>query len=128
MYVMQNDLFFYHPWLDIPFHIGGGFLIGLLYYNYVLLKGKEFISANSIWFLVGLSLTIGIAWEVLELVFGLNKVFGTDDITIDTIFDLVNDVIGALLVPLLVYMLGRPLSDHFGFEKKTSAPLNSHDE
>jgi len=123
IYVMQNDLFFYHPWLDIPFHLGGGFLIGLFYYNITLRTGADITSTAGAFFLLGLSLVIGVAWEVLELLFGLNKVFGTENVMVDTIMDLINDGIGAMLVSILVAVFNRPLTNRLGLEQRYQSTL-----
>ena len=108
VYVLQNSLFYYYPWIDIPFHIGGGFVISLLIVLLVLFKHSEIevldLSHFQFITLWG-TMMIGVLWEYYEFFFKLNKVEGS--IVIDTIADLINDFIGAVIGLALAYWVIR---------------------
>ncbi len=98
VYVLQNDLFYFHPWIDIPFHIGGGIIIALLMVLIVLFRHSdlEILTLRHFWFqaLWG-TMMIGVVWEYYEYWFKLNG--SAVNVTIDTLSDLLNDFIGATI-------------------------------
>ncbi len=95
VYVLQNDLFFYHPWIDIPFHIAGGFLLALLFGLILLIRQERVLNRITYYWIVWFAMIIGVIWEYYEYIFKLQDTRG--NLLIDTIADIGNDFIGALL-------------------------------
>ncbi len=89
-------------WFDNPMHVLGGVLAG--YFGIVANTIRHMNKANrpSLWVALLSALAVGVAWEVLEYVYGLS---GLDPIhRFDTIKDLVNDMMGGVIA-LLVWDL-----------------------
>jgi len=97
-------------WWDIVLHIGSGFLLGILGFLlvYVLNEKKDiqldlhpkFIALFAFMFAMG----IGALWEIFE--FGMDQIFGMNmqkSGLIDTMWDLIVDGIGALIISILGY-------------------------
>lgn len=106
--VLQNNSFFFYPWIDIPFHLVGGIILGLFFSTLIAFK-KPYDSIGEHWISIVLaSLLIGILWEYYEYFFNINP--NNIDIIFDTIKDLINDTIGALigtLIAIFIYHLTR---------------------
>lgn len=104
-------LYFYIWWFDIPMHISGGAwvaLFGLASY-YASLRITETTREHSavfvIAFAVALTLTIGLMWEIYE--FGVDHAVGDSGIGLaDTLKDLTDDLIGALLAAWVFIRFG----------------------
>ena len=97
-------------WWDAVLHTGSGFLLGILGFLlvYVLNEKKDiqldlhpkFIALFAFMFAMG----IGALWEIFE--FGMDQVFGMNmqkSGLIDTMWDLIVDGIGALIISILGY-------------------------
>jgi hypothetical protein len=111
--IVYWHLLFYFWWLDIPMHILGGFWIALAsltaYFSLspALEKDHSSVVVGSI--ALAATLTIGIFWEVYE--FGVQHAVGDFGIGLsDTLKDLVDDLIGAVLAAWLFV--------HFGYNGK----------
>jgi len=99
VYVLQNDLFFFHPWLDIPLHITGGFILALVSLLVMLMKVPDeergSLSSRQIFWAIYITLVVGVFWEYYEYWF---KLYETNvHLTIDTLSDIGNDFIGGVL-------------------------------
>ena len=96
------SLYWTYWWFDIVMHFLAGFSGGL----FILWFFAPFSIYKSLFLTLGYLLVVGVAWEIFEFVF---------DITIsqptnywqDTIYDLINDTLGALLAYLSVYISAR---------------------
>lgn len=105
---LQWHLYFYYWWLDIPLHMIGGLwvtLFGLmLYYRLprtAIADHPEFV----IIFAVAVSLALGLFWEIYE--FAVDHAVGDSGHGLsDTLFDLVNDLFGAI-VAAGIFIRGR---------------------
>ncbi len=90
--------YFFYPWLDIPMHIIGGFwlMIAIPYFF-----PSTFTALRHILPLFVLAMLIGVGWELFE--FSLDKLvaFTIHDM-VDTLDDLKNDALGALLAAALL--------------------------
>ena len=95
--LVPNDMYYIIPWLDIPMHIWGGFLFGLLFIFYTDYKnrGKLFYKYN-ILHIFAFVFIIGIAWELYEYI---NDVVNYRDWRgiLDTVKDLFDDILGSFL-------------------------------
>ena len=99
------SLKFYLYWttpIDILMHILGGALIGImsLYAIYFFLPIRHIINNQKKVFLISVTATfiVGFLWEIFELKFGLISHSFID--RIDSIKDMFDDIIGALLAGL----------------------------
>ena len=81
---VNNSLFWEYRWLDIPMHILGGFVLAAFAIGLVPAYRPRFFIA----FLA----SAFIAWEIFELVINVPQ---PDPKMFDTVYDLVNDSIGA---------------------------------
>jgi hypothetical protein len=88
-------------WFDILMHFLGGALIALItlffiydskFFNFSIKKPIIIFSAA-----IGMTLIIGLSWELWELFVGFTDAY-TDQV--DTIADLINDTLGAITVYL----------------------------
>lgn len=95
-------------WWDVLLHMGAGFMLGILGFLlvHVLNEKKEiemhmkpgFVALFSFMFAIGL----GALWEIFE--FGMDQVFGLNmqkSGLVDTMWDLIVDGVGALIISLL---------------------------
>lgn len=88
------NLYYELPWLDIPMHILGGFLIGSLSVNLLKIQDKSKLISRT--HVIAYVLCVAIIWEASEYFKGVvdyTTWFGR----LDTVKDLVNGTIGALL-------------------------------
>lgn len=90
-----SNLYFELRWLDIFMHIMGGLLFAGLFYN--VFYNNKYIDQNKLFIYIIISvLIIGIFWEISECIrdiFSHNLWGGVAD----TIKDIINDTIGALI-------------------------------
>lgn len=100
MVAIYWHLYFYIWWLDIPVHVLGGFWVGLFalvsYYAGPWPVPKE--RSNFFVFSVSIAavLSVGLLWEVYE--FAVDHAVGDSGGGLaDTLMDLVDDLLGALL-------------------------------
>ncbi len=97
-------LYHYIWWLDIPMHIAGGLWVALaalvLYYRSSLVavrdSGAHFVFA----FAVASALSVGLVWELYEFSVA-HAVSLADDGTLDTLKDLGDDLLGALIAAFI---------------------------
>lgn len=91
------SLYWTIPWLDIPMHLLGGFIIALISIYalskigwFEINKSNTFISLAAV---LALTLIVGLTWELWELFAGFSD--RLVDLG-DTILDIVMDIIGAI--------------------------------
>jgi VanZ family protein len=90
-----DGYYFIYDWYDIPMHIVGGISLGFLAYQ----LSRSISSKRFSWkrILLGI-ICIGLAWEVFESVYGIaGAEVGTFDYYVDSIKDLINDSVGAII-------------------------------
>lgn len=100
MVALNLSLYWTTDWLDLVMHVFGGFL-GTLIVVYVLHKAgisprtlprKVFLLA----FVTVSVLAVGLVWELWEIFVGWTDPFVKED-QVDTIIDLVMDIIGSVI-------------------------------
>jgi hypothetical protein len=89
------SLYWTYWWYDIMMHLLAGFSGGLV----VLWFFGPSSTFKVVFLTIGCVLIVGIAWEVFEFVFDLRQPI---DYGLDTLFDLINDILGAALAFLYV--------------------------
>lgn len=88
----QYSWYWHYWWLDLLMHLGGGaFIAGV-----TLLSGAVQRPLK----VVAVVLTVGVAWEVFELV---TKITYSRSYALDTSLDLLMDVCGALLLCAIMH-------------------------
>lgn len=102
-------LFFYIWWLDIPMHVLGGLWVALFvltsYYSSSSIKEKEHSPLFVLAFAIAITLVVGLFWELYE--FGVDHAVGdTGGGLADTLKDLTDDLVGALLAGWLFVRFG----------------------
>ena len=109
--LQKVDAFNVLPWLDIPFHIWGGLLLGLLAVNLIfiidilrggkfLLKGKSDHAIKFMIFVISFVLFWGLVWEAWEFYMYISHHFIKWGGPLDTIKDLFDDIVGGILAYL----------------------------
>lgn len=99
-------------WWDLALHAGSGFLLGIFGFLFVyLLNDNDKISLHLspgfiATFAFMFAMTVGVLWEIFE--FAMDTLFGMDmqrtaTGVVDTMWDLVVDCIGALVIAVLGY-------------------------
>lgn len=110
--VVNNPMGFYYRWwwFDIPMHMLGGFVaawsVARFFKDYkklVALKPWAF----EVFVLVSGTALIGILWEVYEFFMSLIFNIVMQPSVADTVADLVNDCVGALLFCLFIHFYRR---------------------
>jgi hypothetical protein len=91
---LERSLYWTLSWFDIPMHILGGFVIGL-----IVLAGLDMLIKETHHVLIVVStllgvLVVGLVWELWELFVGFSLV--NKDLP-DTVLDITMDMVGALL-------------------------------
>jgi hypothetical protein len=90
----KPSIWYYYPWLDIPFHIAGGVVASL--WAFLLLS----LRARTAWrapLFFGIVLAIGIGWEYFEYLLDMYSHAHWLGSTLDTSGDILNDMIGATI-------------------------------
>ena len=93
MHMIANNLYLYWTYrqIDIPIHIAGGIMSGLF-----VLTGLRYMSwSETLKHVIIGCLIIGIAWEVLELIYKVQEI--TTYYYFDTVKDLTDDCIGGYI-------------------------------
>ena len=93
------------PGFDIFMHILGGVSLALaVYWILVTFFKRRFKAGKSLfWTLVGCTFGLGIAWEIMEAMNGIaGAPFGTSAYYLDTVKDLVNDTLGAIIAAYFI--------------------------
>ena len=89
------SLWYYYPWLDIPFHMAGGFIAGLWVYFGMKVFARHIPAHLRIPIFFEGAFIVGIGWELFEYFLDIyTSAHWLGSIT-DTSGDLVNDMIGA---------------------------------
>lgn len=83
-YALEYYLYWHYPWLDLAMHFSGGALITLIAAAYTGVGIRAVL----------ITMTIGVLWEVYEVVIGLSR--SESKFLTDTASDLVMDFLGAL--------------------------------
>ena len=99
--LVPNDMYYIIPWLDIPMHIWGGFLFGLLFIFYADYKNRDkLFYKHNILHIFAFVFIIGIAWELYEYI---NDVVNYRDWRgiLDTVKDLFDDILGSFLAYII---------------------------
>lgn len=91
------QLFYFYPYLDIPFHLAGGYVatlwtLAILSFYAITSSHKHFL----LLFCTGI-FAISIGWEVFEYILDLTIRSHWYGGILDTLGDLINDAIGATL-------------------------------
>ncbi len=105
----QTHLYYLLWWFDIPMHIMGGLWVALMslviYYHTSYFKRKDRSVAFVISFALASTMIIGLFWEVFE--FSVEHfVKLNDNGLLDTLKDLVDDLIGASLATAIFIKRG----------------------
>ncbi len=107
---IYNSWYFYYAWVDIPVHIAGGLILGVLFYFVVftnrftgllfnIRRNRQTVfSVMIFWVLV-----TAISWEIVEFVWGRTMV--SPKFIPDTFLDIIATVSGALLAYIGVKLL-----------------------
>lgn len=87
----------YH-WFDIPMHLTGGFVIGLITIGIVraVLGSEKYEKTPQLLITLLGAFVVGIAWEVIEAYYGVSVLYG-GNFWFDTIKDLLLDTLGGIL-------------------------------
>lgn len=92
-------LYFYLWWLDIPMHLFGGLWLGLsalVVYYASHLQNKDHSARFALVCALSSAFFIGVGWEVFE--WGVDRINGLTRVDfVDTLSDIVNDFIGAIV-------------------------------
>ena len=94
---LMYDLYWIYWWWDIPAHIVGGLTIGFWAAAVSWRLGLN--SRHALYFMLGLALSVGVAWEVWEAIVGVGG--GPEGYALDTLKDFADDLIGVFLAWLL---------------------------
>ena len=93
------DLYFFVWWLDIPMHLLGGFWISAATISYCLSRNPQGTRGTTLAlfaYALTATLVIGLGWEIFE--WSVDRINGLIHFDLmDTLGDLGNDVIGALV-------------------------------
>lgn len=102
-HILALEYFWYwvYWWFDIPMHIVGGFIIGMLVFLFVYPSSP----VKALLFVIGAVLTVGVGWEVFEYI---NGMFIEGTFFPDTYHDIFADCAGALLAYLYVLIVRYP--------------------
>lgn len=92
VHVVANatDLYWTYRWLDIPMHILGGFALGSLVIA-ILMRHRPGMYVLAM-------LAVAFGWELFEVLIGMPR---PTDYPLDTLLDLFDDGVGALMAYLL---------------------------
>lgn len=93
VYALEQYLYWYHRWLDIPTHMLGGAALG----SFLMAFGTARRTRTYFFWL----LVFFMGWEIFEYSFGISTQFGTVTAKaywIDTIKDIIDDLLGAFLI------------------------------
>lgn len=93
------SIWYYYPWLDIPFHIAGGVVASL--WAFLFLSCREYAIPRAPLFF-GSVLVIGIGWEYFEYLLDMYTHAHWLGSFLDTSGDILNDMIGATIAWVLL--------------------------
>ena len=96
---LNSEFYWLYWWYDIPMHIFGGVVVALVYaWLQTAFPKIPQLSWKNILMVI---ITIGVLWEIWELLVG-DTAFSDNGYALDTIKDLVDDVIGACVVYFVI--------------------------
>lgn len=99
---IEHSLYFSVWWFDIVMHFLGGLWIALIaLWFYKAFAGEDAESGKGYFVALVTVVVVGILWEVMEIWAGLTWTHG--DYKIDTVIDLIMDVVGAIFASRLVF-------------------------
>lgn len=87
-----------YAWIDIPFHIMGGFGVGLagIALLRMVFSKEKYLNSPQFLYTILLTLFVGAVWEVTEAYFDVSVLFG-GNFWFDTVKDLLMDTLGGIL-------------------------------
>lgn len=91
---VPTNLYYELPWLDIPMHILGGFLIGGLSIHLLRFQNKS--KLVTVTHVLAYVVFVAIIWEISEYLKGVIDYDSFSDY-FDTFTDMINGIIGGLL-------------------------------
>lgn len=103
------NLYDFIPYLDKYSHFAGGFIIAWFFGKLWKEKLKSFNNFERLLILLGMAMTVGVLWEVMEFV-GSSNLFDNNPLiqkyiytggVADTIADLVTDMLGGIVFSLI---------------------------
>lgn len=91
-------LYSWFKWIDIPFHILGGFGVGLACIGLLrmVFQKEKYLNSPQFLYTLLLTLLVGVIWEVTEAYYDVSVLFG-GNFWFDTIKDLLMDTLGGIL-------------------------------
>jgi len=99
---MAEHLYIRFWFYDIFMHILGGMGIAMSVYCVILFLKRDNIK-NDLWKMLLLVLAAGLSWELFEVYFNIaGSRLWTTPYYIDTVKDLINDMIGAIIVIFII--------------------------
>lgn len=97
---VEHSLYWIYPWWHIPTHILGGLTVGL--WAAAVSTRYKLPPRRAFFFVVGLALAVGVAWEVWEVFEGVGGGYG--NYWLHTTIDVCDDMLGAF-VAWIIYVL-----------------------
>jgi hypothetical protein len=93
-------------WYDIFMHILGGIAIGLLLASIARIFSWK--PRRILWYIIIGTFCVGLAWEYFEIYFRLTgHPIGSRPYYIDTVLDIIDDIIGGCIAAFLFTKFGR---------------------
>jgi hypothetical protein len=99
-YGTVHSYYFFYIWWDIPTHFFAGLSIGLWFM--AVATRLRLSERPTLWLALSLLFMVGIAWELWEKWMGLEG--GLEGYYLDTLFDLIVDLLGAFVAWILYYV------------------------
>jgi uncharacterized membrane protein YjdF len=100
---LENHLFFYIWWYDIPLHMLAGLVVGL--WGSALAWRRGVLPYQTLILVLLAAFAIGAMWEIFELWAGITR--GDSGYWPDTLKDLFNDCTGGVFAVLIYWSLHR---------------------
>jgi hypothetical protein len=109
---IPSNLFVRVPWLDIPMHFLGGFFAALFVVAFFGAGIEKMTFIQKMVFITGAAMIVGVGWEWFEWVidtFIKTNFMGNRN---DTLFDLVMDLAGGLVVAAAAIIKPKTVADN----------------
>lgn len=125
-----NSFYDNYPWWDLFLHSLSGIILGIfgfiivytLFFTHKIKANPYFVAVFSIAF----AISIGVFWEIFE--FSFDQLFGTNmqkSGLVDTMWDLIVDALGALMIGMMGYFyVKRPKKGFFDWIIRKFISLN----
>ena len=109
IFANEVHLYFLLWWFDIPMHMVGGFWVALtsmvIYYHLGWIHRHDRSASFVVAAMLGATLVVGILWEVFE--FSVEHLVKLNDNGVfDTLKDLLDDMIGAMIASVIFIRKG----------------------